>query len=77
MIDAVITDLEMQIETSASIYGHYVSFRFIDVTPSFPKVNDMVQQVKQRNDVILVDWNYSFERIDENTDISYFEITRH
>tara|TARA_R100001509_G_C4805955_1_gene194737 strand:- start:529 stop:762 length:234 start_codon:yes stop_codon:yes gene_type:complete len=77
MIDAVITDLEMQIETSASIYGHYVSFRFIDVTPSFPKVNDMVQQVKQRNDVILVDWNYSFERIDENTDISYFEITKH
>jgi hypothetical protein len=77
MIDAVITDLEMQIETPASIYGHYVSFRFIDTTPNFPKVSDMIQQVKQRDDVSLVDWSYSFERIDKNTDISYFEITRH
>ena len=49
MIDAVITDLEMQIETSASMYGHYVAFRFIDVTPSFPRVSDMVQQVKEKH----------------------------
>ena len=77
MIDAVITDLEMQIETSASMYGHYVAFRFIDVTPSFPRLSDMIEQVKNRDDVTLVDWNYSFERIDENTDISNFEVTRH
>ena len=31
MIDAVITDLEMQLETSNSVYGHFVSFRFIDM----------------------------------------------
>tara|TARA_R100000315_G_C5083215_1_gene48110 strand:+ start:85 stop:198 length:114 start_codon:yes stop_codon:yes gene_type:complete len=37
----------------------------------------MVQQVKERDDVTLVDYNYSFERIDENTDISNFEVTRH
>ena len=77
MIDAVITDLEMQIETSASMYGHYVAFRFIDVTPSFPKVSDMINQVKQRDDVTLIDWSYTFKKIDENTDISYYEITRH
>ena len=77
MIDAVITDLELQIETTNSVYGHYVSFRFIDTTPNFPKVSDMVQQVKQRDDVSLVDYSYTFERIDENTDISHLEITRH
>ena len=51
MIDAVITDLEMQIETPASMYGHYVAFTFIDITPTFPKVSDMINQVKQRDDV--------------------------
>ena len=77
MIDAVITDLELQIETTNSVYGHYVAFRFIDLTPTFPKVKEMIQQVIDRDDVSLVDYSYTFERIDENTDISHLEITRH
>ena len=77
IIDAVITSLEMQLEAPTSPFGHYVAFRFIDIYPTFPKVNDMINEVKQREDITLVDYNYSFERIDENTDISNFEVTRH
>ena len=29
-VDAVITDLELQLETHNNPYGSYVSFRFID-----------------------------------------------
>ena len=77
MIDAVITDLEMQLETSNSVYGHFVSFRFIDITPTFPRVKDMLEQVQSRDDVLLIDYNYTFKKIDEKTDISDFELTRH
>ena len=77
MIDAVITDLEMQIESHNSIYGHFVVFTFIDLSPCFPRVQDMISQVKKRPDVNLIDYNYSTKIIDENTDISYFEVTRH
>ena len=77
MIDAVITDLEMQLETSNSVYGHFVSFRFIDITPTFPRVKDMLEQEQSRDDVLLIDYNYTFKKIDEKTDISDFELTRH
>ena len=55
MIDAVITDLELQIETPQSEFGHYVSFRFIDTTPTFPKLKNMIREVVERDDVSLVD----------------------
>ena len=77
MIDAVITDLEMQLETSNSVYGHFVAFTFIDIYPTFPRVKDMLEQVQKRADVSLIDYNYSTKIIDENTDISDFELTRH
>ena len=50
-IDAVITDLELQLETHNNPYGSYVNFRFIDVFPNFPKVNQMVAEIKNRNAV--------------------------
>ena len=39
MIDAVITELELQLESNYSPYGHFVCFRFIDTYPMFPKIN--------------------------------------
>ena len=39
-VDAVITDLELQLETSNNPYGSFVNFKFIDTYPNFPKVND-------------------------------------
>ena len=77
MIDAVITDLELQIETPQSEFGHYVSFRFIDTTHTFPKLKNMIREVVERDDVSLVEYNYNVEIITEKTDISDFEITKH
>ena len=77
MVDAVITDLEMQLETPNSSYGHFVAFTFIDISPCFPRVQDMIDQVLKRPDVSLIDYNYSTKIIDENTDISYYEVTKH
>ena len=55
MVDAVITDLEMQLETPHSSYGHFVAFTFIDITPTYPRVKDMLEQVQKRADVNLID----------------------
>ena len=35
-IDAVITNLELQIESRYVPYGHFVSLRFVDIKPTFP-----------------------------------------
>ena len=39
-IDAVITDLELQVESRYSPYGHFIALRFIDTYPTFPKINN-------------------------------------
>ena len=74
-VDAVITDLEMQIETPNSIYGNWINLKFIDTFPSFPKVHDMISQIKKRDDVELINYEYSYTGIHEDTDLKYFEIT--
>jgi hypothetical protein len=76
-IDAVITSLELQLETSNSPFGSFVAFRFIDTYPSFPKVQDMINQIRKRSDVSLVDYEYTYTGIDKDTDIKYLEVTRH
>ena len=75
-VDFVITDLEMQIETPNNIYGSWVNFRFVDVYPHFTKVNDMVEEIKKRTDVDLINYEYSYTGIHEDTDIKHFDITR-
>ena len=75
-VDFVITDLEMQIETPNNIYGSWVNFRFIDTFPYFTKVNDMVEEIKKRTDVDLINYEYSYTGIHEDTDLKHFDITR-
>jgi len=75
-VDAVITSLELQLETYNNPYGSYVCFRFVDTFPAFPKVNQMISEIKKRDDVDLVDYEYSYTGIHEDTDISNLEITR-
>ena len=53
-VDAVITDLELQLETHNNSLGSFVNFRFIDIFPNFPKVNDMIAEIKKRHDVELI-----------------------
>ena len=74
-VDAVITDLELQLETHNNSLGSYVNFRFIDIFPNFPKVNDMIAQIKKRQDVDLINYEYSYTGINEKTDLKYFDIT--
>lgn len=75
-VDAVITSLELQLEAPPNPYGSYVCFRFVDVFPSFPKMNEMISEIKKREDVQLIDYEYSYTGIHEDTDISHLEITR-
>lgn len=75
-IDAVITDLELQLETHNTSYGSYINFRFIDVFPNFPKVNQMVSDIKKRSDVFLVNYEMTYTSIKKDTDITGLEITR-
>ena len=62
-VDAVITDLELQLETRSSPYGSYVNFRFIDTFPYFTKVNEMIEEIKKRDDVDLINYEYSYTGI--------------
>ena len=76
-IDAVITNLELQIESRYVPYGHFVSLRFIDIKPSYPKVKKTIQEIKKNDDLFIVDFKYNFKEIDDKTDLSYLELTRH
>jgi len=76
-IDAVITNLEMQIESRYVPYGHFVSLRFVDIKPTFPKVKKTIEEIKKNDDLFIVDFKYDFKEIDDKTDLSYLELTRH
>ena len=75
-VDAVITELEFQLETLNNPYGHYVVFRFVDTYPYFTKVNQMVSDIKKRSDVFLVNYEMTYTGIYKDTDITGLEITR-
>ena len=76
-IDAVITNLEIQLESPYQLYGHYVALRFIDIKPSFPRVKNTLLEIKKNEDMFVVGHKYTFEEITEKTDLSYLNITRH
>ena len=75
-IDAVIIDLEFQLESIHNPYGHFVNFRFIDTYPHFTKVNEMIEEIKRRSDVDLINFEYTYKKIHEDTDLKHFDITR-
>jgi len=76
-VDLVITDLELQLETHNNPYGSFVNFKFIDTYQNFPKVNDMIAEIKKRGDFDLINFEYSYTGIYEDTDLQYFDVTRH
>ena len=45
--------------------------------PNFPRVNEMISDIKKRNDVELIDYEYTYKGIDEDTDISQLEVVKH
>ena len=44
-IDAVITNLEIQLESMHNPYGHFIALRFIDIKPTFPKVTKTLEEI--------------------------------
>ena len=76
-IDAVITDLKIQIETRHDLFGHFVSLRFVDTKPYFPRVKKTIEEIKKNDDLFIVNYKYNFREIDDKTDLSYLELTRH
>ena len=75
-VDAVITSLELQLEAQNNPYGSYVCFRFVDTFPTFPKVNEMIAEIKKREDVDLIDYEYSYTGIHEDTDLKHLDFTK-
>ena len=75
--DAVITELELQLESQYSPYGHFICLRFIDLRPTFPKIKSTIQEITKYQDVQVIDYNYTFETITEDTDIKGLDIVRH
>ena len=76
-IDAVIIEVEFQLESDYQPYGHFVCLRFIDNFPQKTKLTSLIKDMGQYPDVKLIDYEFKIERITEATDITGLEITNH
>ena len=75
--DAVIIEVEFQLESDYQPYGHFVCLRFIDTYPQKTKLTSLLKDFNQYPDVKLVDYEFKIEKITEATDITGLEITKH
>jgi len=76
-IDAVIIEVEFQIESDYQPFGHFVCLRFVDLLPNRSKLNSIIKDMSIYPDVRIVDYNYLVKPIDETTDMTGLEITKH
>ena len=58
-------------------FGHFVCLRFVDQLPNRNKLNSIIKDMSKFPDVRLVDYNYIVKPIDETTDMTGLEITKH
>ena len=77
MVDAVITILEVQVETKGHPLGQYIVLNFIDMYPNFPKVSSTVQAIKDSDGIDFVRHEWTFKKITETDDLSPYDITWH
>ena len=75
--DAVIIEVEFQLESAYEPFGHFVCLRFIDTYPQKTKLTSLLKDFNQYPDVKLVDYDFKIEKITEATDITGLEITKH
>ena len=76
-IDAVIIEVEFQLESDYQPFGHFVCLRFVDMLPNRSKLNSIIKDMSIYPDVRVVDYNYIVKPIDETTDMTGLEITKH
>ena len=58
--DAVIIDVEFQMESVYEPFGHFICLRFIDESPSLFKLKSTIKQLSQFSDVKLIDYIYKY-----------------
>ena len=76
-IDAVIIEVEFQLESDYEPFGHFVCLRFIDQLPNRNKLNALVRDMSQYPDVRLVDYDYIVKPITEKTDLGGMDFIKH
>ena len=76
-IDAVIIEVEFQLESDYNPFGHFVCLRFVDQAPSHNKLKQLIKDMSQYPDVKLINYDFKIEKITEATDITGLEITKH
>ena len=75
--DAVIIEVEFQLESAYEPFGHFVCLRFIDTYPQKTKLTSLLKDFSKYPDVKVVDYNFNIEKITEATDIRGLDITIH
>tara|TARA_A100001515_G_scaffold104192_1_gene84861 strand:- start:39 stop:275 length:237 start_codon:yes stop_codon:yes gene_type:complete len=75
--DAVIIEVEFQLESLYNRYGHFVCLRFIDNYPQKTKLTSLITDFNQYPDVKVIDYEFKIEKITEATDITGLEVTKH
>ena len=75
--DAVIIEVEFQLESDYQPFGHFVCLRFIDTYPQKNKLTSLLKDFNQYPDVKLVNYEFKIQPITEATDISGLDITKH
>jgi hypothetical protein len=76
-IDAVIIEVEFQLESDYNPYGHFVCLRFVDQSPNHNKLKNLVRDMSQYPDVKLINYDFKIEKITEATDLKDLDITKH
>ena len=76
-IDAVIIEVEFQLESDYNPYGHFVCLRFVDQSPNHSKLKNLVRDMSQYPDVKLINYEFKIEKITEETDLKDLDITKH
>ena len=76
-IDAVIIEVEFQLESDYNPFGHFVCLRFVDQSPNLFKLKNLVRDMSQYPDVKLINYEFKIEKITEATDLKDLDITKH
>ena len=76
-IDAVIIEVEFQLESDYNPFGHFVCLRFVVQSPNHSKLKNLVRDMSQYPDVKLINYEFKIEKITETTDLKNLDITKH
>jgi hypothetical protein len=74
-IDFCIIEAEFQVEPKDNPYGHFILLRFVDFTPTRPKLLNIIRDLKRNQDVDLIDYTYTESPITAKTNLKGLEIT--